>query len=1048
MNFLNDAQTERMLGKLKRLEKTLEPYIFTGIGEAEVRRFETGKQYHQIPDDRDVTYIETQKGDKWGKEGSYCWFRGTVRIPEEYRGHSIYINPRAGGYEGMLWVNGVPAGIFANKLIEHSHGNHYCNLLVGADYDKDEVELAVEFYAGHYIIGTQPFETAPYGNFENTFEEFRLCVKNQDIADFIFDLRTLNQMVSKLDPLSFRRADIINCLMEVHKLVYYSVEDVDESIWRQGLAKAREVMKPCLEAKNSGSAAYAGLIGHSHMDTAWLWPITETIKKCARTYSNQVSLMNQYPEYTFIQSSAYHLEMMRLHYPELFSHISEKIAEGRYEPNGGVWVECDCNITSGEAMIRQFLWGQRYTRKHFNFTSNCFWLPDTFGYSAAIPQIMKGCGVDYFLTTKIAWNDTNRFPYETFYWEGIDGTSVFTHFNTIHCWPEPITMLERIEGRGSDNYIRNKTVGRGRLISYGYGDGGGGPQFEMIEMARRIRDLDGCPRAEHTRVGDFMSKLEKEAVEPPHYRGELYLELHRGTLTNQHTIKRNNRKAEIGLHDLELLNVVKAVKEGKTAGDESIRPLLETVLVNQFHDILPGTSLESVHVQSNMEMTKVIEQTGDLINAVTETQPAKDSITVINTLGFEREEMIYLKDAAGRKPADNQHSYQRIKNIHGEDLLCIAGIKLPPMGSTVVSLTDGAGEEASNAPFTYMSDEKSGKDVLITPFARVTFNSVGTIDSFVDTRVDRELRGSGLPLNTFLMAEDVPTAWDNWDLDADCQMRFQPAGRLLERKNVGQGDVQCRIRSKYSISDKSTIEQDMVFYSTTPRVDFETVIYWKDKHRFLKVDFDTNVMSTMARHEIQFGHCQRPTTRNTDIEKAMFEVLNHKFTDLSETRYGVALLNDCKYGVSVEGSDIRLSLHKGGCRPDPRGDEGVHECIYSFMPHVGGFSAENVVQPAYSLNYRPVVKAGILEIPSFASVSSGNVIIETVKACEDNQKAFIIRLYEAEGTFANTRLKLGMEVTKVEIVNMLEEHVEALDGQQEVALAFKPFEIKTLKISY
>jgi alpha-mannosidase len=1038
--MLNSKQIDRMLGKLTRLEKILEPLIFTKIEELQVKRLETTEQYHVVPQDENL-YVDTKHGDTWGGEGVYSWFRSKARIPEKYRSQTIYVYPMVGGYEAMFWVDGIPRGIFANKYVTTMHGNHYCNMLVKeADPDK-EIDIAIEFYAGHYIIGTQPFETNTRSDFKFTFDNIHLYIKNHDIADFIFDLKTLNQMVEKSDSLSFRRADIINCLTEVHKTVYYAIEDADESVWRPALAKAREIMRPLLESENSGSAPFAGIVGHSHMDTAWLWHIAETVKKCARTYSNQINLMEQYPEYRFVQSSAYHSEVIRRFYPQLFEQIREKVAEERYEPNGAVWVECDCNITSGESMVRQFLWGQKYTQRHFNYTSNCFWLPDTFGYSSAIPQIMKGCRVEYFLTTKLSWNDTNKFPYETFYWEGIDGTSVFTHFNTTHCWPEPKALLEQLDGRGSGNYLQNKNVAKKRLVAYGYGDGGGGPQFEMIEMAKRVKNLEGCPKAEHVNVGRFMCELERDAVNPPVYKGELYLELHRGTLTNQHVIKRNNRKAELNLRDLEFLTVRQAVLKGCAAEDTHIRPLMETLLVNQFHDILPGTSITRVHEQCCQEMEEVLEKANILIEGNFATEPDENCITVMNTLGFDRDEIIYIDP--GWIPAEKSFLTQKVEDIHGQGKLCIANVHLPSLGGTTIALEKGSLKtDDSQSAFKYEGD------VLTTPFARVAFNSDGTIGSFKDTRVNRELRGTGLPLNTFLMAEDVPLGWDNWDIDADCQMKFKPCAELIERNIVSTGSIQCRIRSTYKLSEKSNLVQDMIFYSTTPRVDFETIIDWRDKHRFLKVGFNTTVMSNTARHEIQFGHCQKPTTRNNSIEQAMFEVVNHKFTDLSETRYGVAILNDCKYGISVEGSDIRLSLHKGGCRPDPRGDEGTHECVYSFFPHIGGFSADNVVLPAYSLNVKPLIKSGKGDFKSFARVDSSNTIIETIKPCENNQKAFILRLYESEGTFTNTILRLGYKPKTVELTNMLEEPLERLSEDEAEALTFRPFEIKTIKIEY
>jgi len=774
--MLNDKQTDRMLGKLIRLEQTLEPFMFTDISEVTVRRFETVEQYHSIPNDKEV-YLETKKGDKWGGEGVYCWLKGTAYIPEEYKGQNIYIKPKLGGYEAMLWVNEVPYGTFATKIVQTGHGNHYCDLLVKAGKSYDEIDLAIEFYAGHYIIGTQPFEASTKGDFKYTFDNIKLCIKNQDIADFIYDLRALNQMVERLDNLSFRRADIINCLVEVHKIVYYSVEDTSESIWRAALLKAREIMKPLLQAKNSESAPSAGIVGHSHMDTAWLWHIPETVKKCARTFSNEISLMDQYPEYRFIQSSSYHTEMIRKNYPELFNKIKEKVAEGRYEPNGAVWVECDCNITSGESMIRQFLWGQKYTQKYFNYTSNCFWLPDTFGYSAAIPQIMKGCKVDYFLTTKLSWNDTNKFPYDTFYWKGIDGTSVLTHFNTIHCWPDPKTLLEQIDGRESSNYIINKQVVKKRVIAYGYGDGGGGPQFEMIEMAKRVKDLEGCPKAKHINVGEFMIEMEKEVINPPVYKGELYLELHRGTLTNQHVIKHNNRKAEFALRDLEFLTVQRAVKEEKVAGDTDIRPLMETLLVNQFHDILPGTCIEKANDQCYSEMKELLSKTKVLTENIIITEAADNVVTVINTLGFERDEIIYLHDFLQSIPVDNNLLVQKVEDIHGQEKLCLGRVKLPSLGSITVEMKPGTVDTLTkDSPFSY------SENILTTPFAKVTFAEDGTIVSFIDKRANRELRGEGLPLNSFIMAEDVPTAWDSWDIDADCKMKFVSCSKLVIEK--------------------------------------------------------------------------------------------------------------------------------------------------------------------------------------------------------------------------------------------------------------------------
>lgn len=1036
--MLNNPQIERMLSKLKNLEKTMEPFVFTKQDTLPVTGYETKEFLHDVPAEN--LFIPFKHGDTWGGERSNCWFRGSYTVKSELAGKPLYIWPKFGSYETMLWVNNVPFGTFANKICMHSHGNHYCDMFKLDPKANETIEIALEAYAGQYVIGTQPFEHEVKGDFRFTFESVDICTKNQDIADFIFDLRALNQLTTAMDKDSFRRGDVVNCLAEVHKIVYYSPDHTDEPVWRAALAKAREIMRPLLQMKNSESAPSVGLIGHSHMDTAWLWDIAETVRKCARTYANQLNLMEQYPEYKFIQSSAYHAEMIRRYYPELFKRIQEAVKQGKYEPNGAVWVECDCNITSGESMVRQFLWGQKYTQKYFDFTSDCFWLPDTFGYSAAIPQIMKGCNVDYFLTTKISWNDTTKFPYESFKWEGIDGSNVLVHFNTTHNFPDPLTLIGRTEGHGFGNELQQKTVSKKRLVSYGFGDGGGGPQFEMVEIAKRCTDLEGCPKAEHTTVSAFMKDLEKTIVNPNTYAGELYLELHRGTLTNQHVIKSNNRKAEIAIRNAEILTVANAVKKGEVASDKAIRPQLETLLVNQFHDILPGTCIQTAHEQSEREMAAVIKDTNAIIASETANNGDKSKISLVNTLPFDFDDVIYVADNGCLDTADTV-CQQKITDMDGNKLVAAVGLTIPAMSS--ISLAYGKKAECANKNFTY----ENGK--VTTPFAEIIFNEKGYIKSFVDTRNNRQLVGeNGYAFNTFLLAEDVPSSWDNWDVDADLQMKFADTATLVKEEVVSNGAVQLRIRRTYKLTELTTLKQDMIFHAHTPRVDFVTEMDWKDKRRFLKVAFDTTVLARQSRHEIQFGYVCKPTTRNSNSEQAMFEVVNHKYSDISETKYGCAILNDCKYGISVEGGNMRLSLHKSGIRPDPRGDNGVHKATYSFLPHNEGFGTNCVIKPAYMLNYAPIVAAGEYELPTLVKTNVENVIIEAIKPCEENERAFIVRMYEAEGTFANSTVTLGLKASKVEETNMLEEVKNVIESTENFTLNFKPFEIKTIKVTY
>jgi alpha-mannosidase len=1024
-----------MLSKLKRFEATLEGMLFDKVDQVSMKAYPTDGSYHEVPDASN--FKPCKKGDSWEGEGSYCWFLGEYIVPDELENQTLYIAPKIEGYEGMLWVNRQPYGNFGTKIQEHGHGNHYCDMLIKKADKNERIEIAMEYYAHHYVIGTQPFETNLNKEYRITYQSVDICVKNEFIWDVYFNLLIVNQMVEGMSKDSFRRAELVNTLERIHDIVYYDYDNADRNDFIAALQTANQLLQKVLATKNSYSAPYAGLIGHSHMDTAWLWDIKETIKKCARTYSNQINLMDQYPDYKFVQSSAYHAVLMKENYPDLFEAMKKQVAAGRYEPNGAVYIECDCNIPSGEAMIRQFLWGQRYTREYFDYTSDTFWLPDTFGYSASLPQIMRGCKVKYFLTTKLNWGDTTEFPYDTFYWKGIDGSEVFVHFNKTHTGPEPKNMLKHVFGEGKDS-IKEKRVTNMRLLSYGEGDGGGGPTFEMVELTNRLADIEGLPKSSHITVSEFMNRLESTSVKPSTYTGELYLELHRGTLTNQHTIKRNNRLAEIALRDLEYITVREALRRQVAASGDKINPMMRDLLVNQFHDILPGTCVPAAHDQSIAETDNIIKNANHLMRTIL---PAADNniVSVINTLSFERHDVIYL-DYTWDFVIKGNYKQQIITDINGNQKLAVSGVSIPAFASVVLELVPGKPEDRTEFSLD--------GNILETPFAKVVFSEKGYIQSFIDKRERRELRGEGYSLNTFLVAEDVPSDWDNWDLDADIAGKFRDRAELLSRKVISIGEVECRIRSEYRLSTKSSLKQDIIFYFDSAEVRFDTVMDWQDNHRFLKTAFDTSIHADFARHEIQFGYLMRPTNRNTPVEKAKFEVSNHKYTDLSENRFGVAIFNDCKYGISAQDSKLRLSLHKGGCRPDYRGDQGVHSCCYSFYPHNTGFQADSVIKPAYLLNYKPIIVQGEYTEQSLAKVSASNIIIETVKPLEEQEKAFILRMYEAEGTYTNTTLILPDWVKGITITNMLEEPEEVLAPSQETELSFNSFEIKTLKINY
>jgi alpha-mannosidase len=1038
--MLTEKSMNQTLTKLKRLETTLEHLLFQKVDEVPVRFFQTAGSLHQIPEKKSLGPLP--ESGRWGGESQYGWFIGTFVIPSELDGKDLFLYPRIGGYEATLWVDGKIHSNFANKILVGSHGNHYCNRFVVSAQAGAKVEVALEYYAFHDMPGTQPLTQESYTDYTYPIGPVDVCLRDDELMEYLFDLRTLTTLVQALHEDSFRRADILYTLSKVHSILYYDPDKSSEADFRNALRETHPLLKEQLQKKNGPTAPYVGLTGHSHMDTAWLWPMSETVKKCARTYANQMNLMDEYPEYTFVQSSAFHSEWIRVHYPELFARIQQRVQEGRYEPNGGVWVECDCNLTGGEYLLRQFLWGQRFTQKYFNYKADTFWLPDTFGYSYAIPQIMKGCCVKYFLTTKMAWNDTNRFPYTSFLWQGMDGTRVLTHLNLTHQGPDPSTLLEITSGGPAiKNPIEEKMVSNMRLFSYGKGDGGGGPEFEMIEMSRRLGDLEGVPRSSHTSVSSFMQRLESGIREPTLYAGELYLELHRGTLTNQHTIKRNNRLLETALHDLELLTVRDAVFHAKPSNGENIEPLMNTLLVNQFHDILPGTCIHSAHAQSIAETSQAIASAREQAERLLGEPEESDAVTLFNTLSFERRDTLYLTARDGMRISGGYHQ-QRFTDLEGRDMLAVSGAVLPAFGSLTFRWEKGGLKEEA-VPF------RMEGNTLMTPFARIRFNESGAMASFVELKSNRELVAKdGLAFNTFLVAEDLPAAWDNWDIDADLADKFRDTSRLVSREVIALGPVEARIRSVYRITDNTAVTQDTVFSADSPLVAFDTVMDWQDSHRFLKTAFDTALLCDGVRNEIQFGFIRRSNHRSNTIEKARFEICNHKYSDLSEAGFGVAVLNDCKYGLSVREGSMRLSLHKGGERPDREGDKGRHVCRYAILPHEGDFSAQTVVRPAYCFNYLPLVKDGTDAMPALLSVDAPSVIIETVKPCEDTARAYILRLYESTGAYVNAALSFGHTVKGLALTNMLEEEQEVLDAGKTATLTFRPFEIKTLRVAY
>lgn len=1023
----NRAYNRHTYDKIAAVVKYYSDYIFEKICDiTDVLAFETS-EHLRTPPSNDL-YSPVEMGHAWGGEWNNMWLHTEVVTPECAAGKTLCIRPVTGAAEILCFRNGIPSGIINGK--DYFIGGMHCVMYLSRNAVPGERFTAdFECYAGHDCPGTTIYDN--YGKshtgdaFRRTLSKMYLCTVNETFNKCVFDMQTVLQFAA-LPDVNFLKMKAHDALAAAFPHVILDPVNASYDEMLESAEKIIAALAPALE-KSEGdlSRGRVGIIGHSHLDTAWLWPVSETVRKAARTYSEVLGFMEADPDYKFVQSSALHLDWMREYYPSIFERIKERVAEGRYEPNGGVWVECDCNITGGESMVRQFLYGQRFTKRYLGYTADCFWLPDTFGYNGAIPQIMLGCGVKNFYTTKMAWNDLNTFPHDSFVWRGIDGSEVLTHLNQIGGIPDPLSIAASID------FIKDKEANDMRLFAYGYGDGGGGPSYGMFEYIDRIRDVPGMPIVRQVTVSEFMNELNERRDKLPVYDGELYLEFHRGTLTQMHDIKKNNRRAEFALKGMEFMNVVTS-----SPRNEKTDELYKVMLKNQFHDILPGTSIGCVHDLARSEMSKLIADTERETAAYTASVTAgDDKITLINPLSFSRHAVTVVDGEVLTENIPCQSYVDTEGNVKTAiDLL------LPAFGAA--SVIKGM-RRKERSPFRY------GNGILETPLYTARIDGNGYISSLYDKKCRREIvRDGSLPLGRLMFGEDVSLEYDNWELDYDVFLKLSALKAKSEPVVVSDGEVEIRLRTEYSAGRHSQVMVDTVFYNDDPRIDFELTVDWKDSHSILKAAFDVDVRATSCKNEIQFGHVERPTTRNNSIESAKFEVCNHKWTDLSESRYGVALLNDCKYGISVKDSEMMLTLHRGGNRPDPSADFGTHTMTYSLLPHAGALSAENVIRSAYELNCSPIVAEGELTRDLLCPVVIGepNVICESVKCAEDVEGAYVLRLYECERNKTLCRLAFGNGV-KAYKTNMLEEiQCELTLDEGEADVEFHPFEIVTILV--
>lgn len=1031
--------------RVKHWMRTLKDDLYQLLGEISWEAFPT-MEYLTSEEALKGPFQPVSPGFTWGHEWEYCWFKGSIALPEEAKGQRIVMDLKPQG-ESALFVNGKSFGTYRASWVNEPHHFMEDNVLSFCAQGGEHYDILMETYAGHFMpeAPTGGCTTGPVlpGAFEDTAEEGKRRVLgkctygiwNEDAYQLYMDVATLSALLTTLDETSLRAAKIAKALQE-----FTLIADFEQP--REGriasYKAAREALRPVMEAKNGSSAPVFYAVGNAHLDLAWLWPMAETYRKTERTFAAQLRLIEEYPEYKFIQSQPASYEMCKKYYPELFARIKEAVKGGQWIADGAMWVEPDTNMASGEALIRQLIHGKRYYKEEFDVDSKVLWLPDTFGYTAALPQILKGCGVDYLVTQKIFWsyNEGDQFPYHYFTWEGMDGSQVVSFLPTSYTY--------RTDPIEANNIWKNRTQVQDLdafLMPYGYGDGGGGPARDYIEYAKRQEDLEGSVKVKMAGPMEFFHDMEEQGGPVNTYVGELYFSAHRGTYTSQAAVKKNNRRNELAMREEEFWSSL-GLGRGLEYDLAKADALWKELLLHQFHDILPGSSIGRVYVEANKAHEAIHAGAQELldqaIDALTE-RKEENAVTVWNSLSFDRKALVELPEAfgAGARTLEGQ-AVPVQKTEEGVKAI----VDIPSCGA--VSLVPAeAGASGDGAKAAVSVKEEGDGYVLENSQVRATVDGRGEVVSFVLKESGREYAAQ--PMNRFRLYKDVPRLFDAWDIDSNYILQEVKAATEVSVEKVGEG-LEGVVKVSGRISE-SSFTQYIRLAADSRRLAFETEVDWKELHRLLKVSFPVDVYAENGINEMQFGYVERPAHRSRLYDKDRFEVCNHRYSALCDGSHGAAVLNDCKYGISMNGNALELTLLRAAACPEMRADNGQHSFTYAFTAWEGTFADSDVVRQGYELNVKPVVSKGAVDRFSAVTVDKANVILDTMKPAEDGSGDIVLRLYEAKKAAAKAEVSLQFGAAKAYLCDMLEniiEEVPVTDGK--IVLPFRAFEIKTVRV--
>ena len=988
--------------------------------------------------------------ERWGRHDQTTWFRMRAVVPKEFAGRRVValINPCA-----HTDIPGMGRHDESGEALAYVNGKPF----QGIDRHHDFMVLTEKAKAGE--VFDIALEACPGIRYDAThvFAWADLAVMNRDVWDFYWDGAVLMDVVEHLPEGGAARKRLFKLVFDAVRRVDLQHRDGPE--FAESIARARALLQKGLKAFPAGpDAGKLALIGHSHIDVAWLWPLRETRRKVGRTYSTVLRLMEQYPEYIFSMSQPELFMFVKENHPEIWRGLKRRVKEGRWEPCGATWVEQDSQMPCGEALVRQFLYGNRFLEKEFGMRSRTAWLPDAFGFPWSLPQIMKKAQIDTFHTIKLSWNRFTKFPHSYFLWQGADGTRIRAVIPPLNYNgnPVPEELLGQWDGFAQKDLVDEVP------FSFGWGDGGGGPSPRMLEYGKRLNNLTGMPRCAFSRTEDCLDRMRAQAddADLPVWNGELYLELHRACQTTQARTKRNNRKMEWLLHDTELLWSW-ALLHGAAYPQEELAAIWRVLLTHQFHDILPGSSINEVYQDADRNYAELRARAEALLGRAQAHLLARMDLSgpgaplvVWNTLSFPRYDVARVEAALPETPfhVADQGGAPVPHQVAEDGALLFETDVLPPLGHAVYRLLPGA-KRAERSGVLRASRRRMENDFFL-----LELDNRGRFTRLFDKIGEREVLPEGSPANVLQLFDDRPAEHDAWDFDhnfADIAWEPGPAESMTLVEN---GPVRAVVRVVRR-TEKSVFTQDITMHASTPRIDVRCRVDWHEKRTLLKVAFPVEVLSARAAFDIQFAAVERATHDNTAFDRARFEVTGHNWADLSEEGFGVSLLNDCKYGYDVRGSVLRLSLLRGAVDPDPRADEGAHEFTYSLLPH-GGSWREETVEEGLMLNcplrviaapeVRPA-KAGAALPPAgaLAAVDAGHVLVDTVKKAEDGA-ALIVRLHEAHGRRGAAELLFCAPPKSVCECDLMEENDVplALKTPFSVELRLTPFEIKTLKVLF